>query len=105
MFIIKVRETKEKNLSIKKYLKMIMPYLIDIINEHKTHGLARYHSGNKSWLEETSSEWKIQLTIAINFISSKDSDETRTVHTKSNSVEIMMGSETDEIIEDLLESF
>ena len=105
MFIMKVRETKEKNLSIKKYLKMIMPYLIDIINEHKTHGLARYHSGNKSWLEETSSEWKIQLTIAINFISSKDSDETRTVHTKSHSVEIMMGSETDEIIEDLLESF
>ena len=55
---------------------MIMPYLIDIINEHKTHGLARYHSGNESWLEKTSSEWKIQLTMAINFISSKDSDET-----------------------------
>ena len=33
-----------------------MPYLIDIINEHKAHDLARYHSGNKSWLEETSSE-------------------------------------------------
>ena len=44
-----------KSLSIKKYLKMIMSYLIDIINEHKTHGLARYRSGNKSWLEETSS--------------------------------------------------
>ena len=66
---------------------MIMPYLIDIINEHKTHGLARYHSGNKSSLEETSSEWKIQLTMAINFIFSKDSDETQTMHTKSNNVE------------------
>ena len=66
---------------------MIMPYLIDIINEHKTHGLARYHSGNKSLLEETSSEWKIQLTMAINFIFSKDSDETQTMHTKSNNVE------------------
>ena len=43
--------------------------------------------------------------MAINFISSKDSDETRTMHTKSNNVEIMMGSETDEIIEDLFESF
>ena len=43
--------------------------------------------------------------MAINFISSKDSDETRTMHTKSNNVEIMMDSETDEIIEDLFESF
>ena len=51
------------------------------------------------------SEWTIQLTMAINFISSKDSDETRTTHTKSNNVEIMMGSETDEIIEEIFESF
>ena len=65
-----------KSLSIKKYPNIIKPYLIDIINEHKTHGLVRYHSGNKSWLEETSSEWKIQLTRTINFTSSKDSDET-----------------------------
>ena len=43
--------------------------------------------------------------MAINFISSKDSDDTRTMHTKSNNVEIMMGSETDEIIEDFFESF
>ena len=43
--------------------------------------------------------------MAINFISSKDSDQTRTMHTKSNNVEIMMGSETDGIIEDLFESF
>ena len=43
--------------------------------------------------------------MAINFISSKDSDETRTMHTKSNNVEIMIGSETDEIIDDLFESF
>ena len=96
---------KGKNLSIKEYLNMIKPYLSDIINEHKAHGLVKYHSGNKTWVEETSSEWKIQLTTAINFISSEDSDETRTMHTKSNNVEIMMGSEADEIIEDLFESF
>ena len=40
----------------------------------------------------------IQLTMPINFISSKDSDETRNLHTKSNNIEIMMGNETDEII-------
>ena len=43
--------------------------------------------------------------MAIGFISSKDSDEARTIHTKSNNVEIMMDSETDEIIEELFESF
>ena len=96
---------KGKNLSIKKYLNIIKPYLIDVINEHKTHGLVRYHSGNKSWLEETSSKWKIQLTMAINFIYSKVSDEIQTMQTKSNNVEIMIGSETNEIIEDLFESF
>ena len=96
---------KGKNLSIKKYLNIIKPYLIDIINEHKTYGLVRYHSGNKTWLEETSSEWKIQLTMAINFISSKGFDETRTMHTKSNNVEIMIDSKTDEIMQDLFESF
>ena len=95
---------KGKNLSIKKYLSIIKPYLIEIINEHKTRGLVRYHSANKSWLEETSSEWKIQLAMAINFISSKDSDEIRTMHTRSNNVEIMVGSETNEIIKDLFES-
>ena len=43
--------------------------------------------------------------MAINFISSKDSDEAHTMHTKSNNVEIMMGSETDEIIPELFRSF
>ena len=79
---------------------MIKPYLSDLINKHKTHGLARYHSGNKSWIEKTSSDWKIQLIMAINFISSKDSDETRTMHTRS-----MVGIETNEIIMDLFVSF
>ena len=62
---------------------MIKPCLSDIINDHKTRGLVRYHSSNKTWVEETPSKWKIQLTMANNFISFKDSDETRTMHTKS----------------------
>ena len=46
------------------------------------------------------SEWKIQLTVAINFISSKpDSDETCIMYGKSDNIEIMMSSGTDEIIE------
>ena len=47
---------------------------------------------------------KIQLTMAINFISSKpDSDEICTMCTKSNNAEIMMGGGTDEIIKGLFE--
>ena len=95
---------KGKNLSIKKYLNMIRPYLSDIINDHKTQGNWRIHSGNEIIEPKTQSEWKIQLTMAIHFISFKDSNETRTMDTKSNNVEIMMGSETDEIIEEIFES-
>ena len=39
--------------------------------------------------------------MSINYISSKNSDETRNMHTKSNNIEIVVGSETDEIIEKL----
>ena len=53
---------------------------------------------------KTQNEWRIQLTMQINFISSKDSEETRTMHTKNHNIEIMESSETDEIIEKLFES-
>ena len=42
--------------------------------------------------------------MTIDFISFKDSDEIRTMHTKSNNIEIMMGNKTDEVIEELFES-
>ena len=78
------------------------PYLSDIVNDHKTQRKCRIYSGNTITACKTQSEWKIQLTMAI--ISSKDSDETRTMYTKSNNAEIMTGSETDEIIERVFES-
>ena len=42
--------------------------------------------------------------MKINFISSKDSNETRSMHTKSDNIEIMIGNETDGIIKNLFES-
>ena len=42
--------------------------------------------------------------MQINFISSKDSRETYTMHTKSDNIEIMMSSETDDIINELIDS-
>ena len=79
---------------------MIRPYLSDIINDHKTKGKWRIHSGNTIIKHKTRGEWKIHLTMAIDFTSSKEnSDQTCTMRTKSDNIEIMMGNETDEIIE------
>ena len=84
---------------------MIRPYLSDIIKDHKTPKKLRVHSSNEVIDCETQfEEWKIQLTISINFICSKDSNETRNMLTKSDSIEIMMGSETDYIIDELFKS-
>ena len=51
-------------------------------------------------------ESKIQLTAEINFTSLKpDSDETRIMHTKSDNMEIMIGSDTNDVIKELFKSF
>ena len=59
IFNMKIREIKKKLSSIKEYLSMIKPYSSDIINDHKTRGLVRYHSGHKAWVEVAFSEWQI----------------------------------------------
>ena len=48
--------------------------------------------------------WKIQLTIANNFISSIDNDEERVMHSKSDNLEIMINDEADEDIKGLFDS-
>ena len=42
--------------------------------------------------------------MQVNFTFSKDSEETRAMHTKSHNIEIMMGNKTDEIIKTLFKS-
>ena len=95
---------KDKILTPSEYLDMVRPYLSDMINDPKIQGECRIHSGNTITEHKTQGECKIHLTMAINFISSKDSDETRTMNTKSNNVEIMVGTETNEIIKELFKS-
>ena len=53
---------------------MIKPYLRDLINDHKTQGEWKIRWGNPVIYYKTHREWKIQLIMIINFISSKDSD-------------------------------
>ena len=72
-------------MSIEEYINEIKSCFSNIIN-HKTQG-----------------EWKIQIKIAINFLSSKDTGEMRTMHSKSDNIEIIIGNETDEITEELFE--
>ena len=79
---------RDKILTPDEYLNMIKPHLVEMINDRKNKG-----------------EWKIQLTAIINFISSKpDSDETRNMYIKSINAEIMIGSDTNEIIKILFET-
>ena len=66
---------------------MIRLYLRYMISDHKTR-----------------KEWKIELTMQINFISHKGSEETCTMYTRSRNIEVMSSKETDEIIKKLFES-
>ena len=43
--------------------------------------------------------------MIINYFSSKDSEETRTMYSPSDNIEVIIGIETDKIIEDLFDSF
>ena len=97
---------KDKNLSHKEYFYMIIPYLRDMINDHKTPKNLKVHSSNEVFDFKTQfGEWEIQLIMSINFISSKDSDETRNIDTQSNNIKITMGSETDDILKNFLNLF
>ena len=65
----------------------------------------------KSYLKDVtynlkkSGTWKIQVTIAIKSMSSKNTEETKVMHSKSNNVGIMIGNKTSGIIKEFFESF
>ena len=42
--------------------------------------------------------------MSINFISLKDSNEVRTMYTKSDNVDIMTGVDTNDVVEELFKS-
>ena len=97
-------ESKDKNISVEEYLDKIKPYLSDILNNYKTQGKRRIYLDNKIIESKTQSKWKTQLTMKINVIlSKKDSDGSRTMHTKRKNID-MTGSERDEIIAELFKS-
>ena len=78
---------RNKNLSVKEYLDKIKPCLRDIIIN----------------IQEIDT-WKIQLAIAINFISSKDVDKERIMHLKNDNIEFMSYDNANEIANELFKS-
>ena len=48
--------------------------------------------------------WKIQLPIAFNFISSKDNDEERAIHSRNDNKEIMINDKADKVIKNIFKS-
>ena len=65
-----------------------MPYLRDIIN---------YKA-----IRNESKEWKIQINMHVNFISSKDTGEIRTIYVESDNKEIRLGNETETLLKNFL---
>ena len=53
---------------------------------------------------QNSDTWKIQLTIAINFISLKDGEEERVMHSSSDNIKFTTYSDANYVIEKLLNS-
>ena len=82
------RGDKEAKLTLYEYFDKIIPYLKDMIDDYKSKG-----------------EWKIQITMAIIFISFIDNNETQIMHTKSDSIEITDGIDTSDAINELIDSF
>ena len=80
----KSNDDKNKHLSLKQYLNKIKPYLKDIIIDL-----------------QKSSTWKIQLIVAINFISTKDNDKEQVMHSKSHNIEIMIYDNVNEVIKEI----
>ena len=68
---MKAEAIKEKSIS-KQYLNKITPHLYHLIIDHR---IAR-------------KVWKIEISMRVNFISSKDTGEIRTIHVWSNNESI-----------------
>ena len=84
---MKAMEVKVKQLSIEEFLNKIIPYLKHIISDFKK-----------------SDSWKTYLAIAINFISSKDTDEECVMHSKSDNIEITINDKADKVTEERFQS-
>ena len=78
---------KNRNLLLDEYLNKIKLYLKNIIINL-----------------QNSDAWNMQLTIEINFISSKDAEEEHAIHSKSNNIKFTSYNDANEVVDKLFES-
>ena len=85
---VQYESNRDKILTLDEYFTIIERYFRESIEKYKFKR-----------------EWKVQLTTEINFISLKPgSNETRIMHTRSDNIEITIGDDNDDIIEQLFRS-
>ena len=82
------RGDKDAKLTLYEYFDKIVPYLKDMIDDYKSKG-----------------EWKVQIAMGIIFVSFVDKNETQAMHTKSDNIKIMNGTDTSDAINELIDSF
>ena len=80
---------------------MIRLYLRDLINDHKTPMKLTNKVNNN---DIKFGEWRIQLVMLNNCISSKSFEETHSIYSARKPVEIFIGSNTDYIIDKLFDT-
>ena len=75
------------NLSLDEYLNKIKPYMRNIIVDF-----------------QNSDTWKIQVTIATNFIYSKEAEEECVMHSRNNNIELTSYNDVNKVDDELSES-
>ena len=84
---MKVEEMRGNKLSVEDYMNTIRSYLLSKIDNHKAQD-----------------KWKIQIAMRIKFISSLDDNDFRIMYAKSDNVEIISGTETNDVVNELFNS-
>ena len=99
------RGDRYENLSPKKYLNMIGPYLWDLINDHKpTEELDKNGNNNANNSHTIRGEWKIQLMVQNNSISTKNFENTSTIYSACKPVNVFMVNDTKYVIDRLFDT-
>ena len=82
------RGDKDAKSALYEYFDKTKPYLKDMIDDYKSKGKS-----------------KIQITVRIIFVSFIDKNEIQVMHTKSDNVEIMNDIDSNDAINELIDSF
>ena len=78
-----INDDKNRNLSLDEYFNETEPYLRNTIIDLKN-----------------SDTWKIQLAIVVNIISSKDAEEERVMHSRSNNINSTSYNDASEVVDE-----